>query len=111
MKKHWYAIYGSGEPRILSIGEKLHKALDCEFQERDSSYIGVYLKANVDLSGKSVAYEIKIRSNSDPQFGGLEEPEYPQFQTLVYVNRITDIAYFELKVKAVGLERISLREI
>lgn len=111
MKKHWYATYGSGEPEILSLGESLSKALNCDFQERTSSYVGDYLKANVDLSSDGVASEIKIRGNFDPQFGGLEEPEYPQSQTLVYVARIADISDFELRVEAVGLERISLREI
>lgn len=111
MNKHWYAIYGSGESEIRPVGERLSKVLSCEFQERSSSYIGDYLKANVELSSDGVPSEIKIRSNSDPQFGGLEEPEYPEYKTLIYAARIANIDDFESKIKTISLERISLREI
>lgn len=109
--KHWYAVYGTDVEDMPRLAQAISHIFESEISERRSSYIGDYSKITINMSKDRIPSEIKIRKNIDLEFGGLEEPDYPQFKLLIYISRIADLNYLEEKLKNFNLHRISLREI
>ncbi|GAA5534079.1 hypothetical protein Dalu01_02487 [Deinococcus aluminii] len=108
-EKHWYAMYGSVEDDISSIAESVANAIETPMQARHSSYIGDYWMASPNMSHDSLKSEIRIRMNYDPQFGGLEEPDHPQFPILVYISRVSDIDSLDKKLISLNLQRLAAK--
>ncbi|WP_424951779.1 hypothetical protein [Deinococcus sp.] len=109
--KHWYAIFGSRVSNINLVANEILSVLGGSLEIRDSSYIGEYGKLKVKLSHDLVESEIMIRANIDVQFGGFEEPEYPDIPVLIYASRIADIDGLQQRLASMELEKISLRQV
>ena len=90
MERH--LLFGVRKASVDATATAIGSAVECSFEDRDSSYLGPYKFAVVGSS------EIKVVSQIDPDGEPLEE-DFEDFATLVYVDSDGD---------AVSLEGISV---
>jgi hypothetical protein len=74
-----FLLYGARTSDVNAVADALQARLGCEFEERDSDYLGAYRLARLELT------EIKVMSALDPDSEPLEA-EFDAYQTLVYVT-------------------------
>lgn len=74
----WSLLYGVRSGNVDATATALAARLACTFQERDSSYIGVYQVADIGST------EVKVVAQPDPDGDPLED-DFADYGTLVYV--------------------------
>lgn len=75
-----YDLYGT-ELSIYEVAEILELSLNLKLQERESSYLGVYLTTDY-----LAIEQFKIRKNWDPIDREAAELQYAQYTTLLYLS-------------------------
>ena len=73
-------MYGS-KLSIYETANLLSGLFNLQFQERESSFSGVYLTTDF-----TVQENVKVKENQDPEDGEAVEDDYREWPTLVYFN-------------------------
>jgi hypothetical protein len=93
-----HLLYGLKGSRIAEASEFLGVRLGCNFQERESEYLGIYMLASTSSA------EIKIVHQPDPEGDPLED-DFVDYGTLVYVEARHDFP--ELDGVQIASERLT----
>lgn len=79
-RRFW--LLGSTES-IEEVGDRISRLFDVEMQERNSSYLGDYLR------GSNARFErIVVQRNIPDEDGHLAEEDYPDIPVLIYLTQI-----------------------
>jgi hypothetical protein len=77
---HQYDLYGT-QLSIYEAANILENLLNLKFEERESSFTGVYLTTDFMATEK-----FKVITNLDPIDGEPAELDYPPYRTLLYIS-------------------------
>ena len=75
-----YDMYGT-TLSIYKVAEILSELLNLQFEERESSYVGVYL--TTDYLAEE---QFEVRTNFDPLDNEPAELNFPEWPTLLYIS-------------------------
>ncbi|MGK5545585.1 hypothetical protein ACSNOH_12750 [Streptomyces sp. URMC 127] len=83
-----HSLYGVREADVHQTARIIAEVLNCDFQERESDYLGVYWLA------RAAEARIKVVSLLAPDGEPLEEG-FEQYETLIYVDAESFIPQFD----------------
>lgn len=104
----WHLVLGA-QTNADNTGSSLSRVLDLEFEEHESSYLGVYFLGIV--KGETTGnFKVTVRNNLDPD-GELEEPEYPTLPTIIHISGKLDKEALLIKLQPLGLSIIRAKQL
>jgi hypothetical protein len=74
-----HVLYGMRGADVAQAALLIAQALECDFQERESDYLGIYQIARIAEA------HIRVMSQTDPEGDPIEE-EFEEYETLIYVD-------------------------
>lgn len=95
-----HLLYGVRRTDVPQTARLIAEILGCNFQERESDYLGIYQIAKIS------AAQIKVVSQLDPEGDPLEDG-FEEYGTLVYVDGESEIQQLDSLTGPQGpLERL-----